>query len=417
MAQWAPIIFGRTFEVDFRLLVKPTGFTNDKWAIRHIQDTFEAFAASEQDIPRWSMFRNERYCTIGVTCKVSLLGDIAIGMDKDRVGRPLHVFLGYVSMAPFPILPPRDMTIFRELYRFVQTRWMDKSWNGDTITESDYTVALPECEPQLAPQIELNTNSMHVAVYSRQYNDELWAAAALPGDYPLSLCLDLARQRNAKEGLFFNASSFDIIHNMVLLDHPTIPQPAPKPQPVPAHPEQQRPMQPANEAIMYRGYRGRSDRSQRRGSLLEWVFNTSKNVIYAISEPFIDLLTEHDTPPNHSAQPDPSTYSMHTQKHAQPEKRVQGQLPASSPSIAKQPEQQKPPRAQPEPRLEMPEQPVQPLPNSSKQSSYEDPNSAIVKYFNNQVSKQSNSEIADADETSSPATGQGQSSDTVQERE
>ena len=73
-SKWASIIFSRTYEVDYRLITLPEGFSkqDEDWANEYIYSTTK----SPQNLPNnpiWSIFKNDRYCVVGVTCMLKEL--------------------------------------------------------------------------------------------------------------------------------------------------------------------------------------------------------------------------------------------------------------------------------------------------------------------------------------------------------
>ena len=81
----------------------PNNFTAQdiQWASTYIVATTQQ-ARNLAGSPRWSLFKNDSYCVVGVTCMVRDLikqsaADSVNIMTKDDQGRPLYVFVGYVT--------------------------------------------------------------------------------------------------------------------------------------------------------------------------------------------------------------------------------------------------------------------------------------------------------------------------------
>ncbi len=139
--KWAAIVYGRTYEVDFRLLSIPQNFESDdeKWAMKHIRATMQSVNKLPQH-PRWSLFRNDKYCIIGVTCMVeeligSMTNELQTDYIRDFAGRALYVFVGYVTqidgekLTPLSIPPysSESLELFKPVYDYAKAKWFEKS--------------------------------------------------------------------------------------------------------------------------------------------------------------------------------------------------------------------------------------------------------------------------------------------------
>ena len=232
--KWSALVYGRTYEVDFRLIAIPENFTNEdkKWALKYILGTTRSpEKLSEQ--PRWSLFKNEDYCVVGVTCMAKELiqnsrNAIVEDMTRDSGGRPTYVFVGYVAeldgeqgLPPIPKYSDQDMEIFTPLYEYVQQRWSVKSYQEESKTplfskykEIDYLAAQVLMDFD-AEYFTLNQmNSQTVRLWPDENKENLWFATAQQvTDYPaksVSVCLGLATQKDAVESPFLNATAFGI---------------------------------------------------------------------------------------------------------------------------------------------------------------------------------------------------------------
>jgi len=132
---WAAIVYGRTYHLDFRLITLPHDFTTPEinWASQHIIATTQQ-ARKLVDSPRWSLFKNDHYLVVGVTCMVKdLIGDPV----KDNQGRPLYVFVGYVTQAPqqiqnLPAYSENCLDNFKILYQEIEQVWLVKNYEQDS---------------------------------------------------------------------------------------------------------------------------------------------------------------------------------------------------------------------------------------------------------------------------------------------
>lgn len=130
-SQFAPLVFSRTRDVDFRFLVIPDDFSESEieWSHKHILATLlNSFELSENS--RWSLFNNAQHYVIGLSCRANLLSERNIA---DKVNRGLYLFVGYVSKSPAFI--PMRVDIFKPLYEFVHQKWED-----DTVEARNDTI-------------------------------------------------------------------------------------------------------------------------------------------------------------------------------------------------------------------------------------------------------------------------------------
>ncbi|MGF1588460.1 MAG: hypothetical protein ACFCU7_04295 [Pleurocapsa sp.] len=143
--EWAAIIYGRSYHLDFRFITVPDNFTGQdlNWASQYILATTQQ-ARNLADSPRWSLFKNDDYCIVGVTCMVrDLIGqlneDSLEVMTKDDRGRPLYVFVGYVTqltyhknLQDFPAYTEERLDSFQTLYHEIEKVWLVKDYEQDT---------------------------------------------------------------------------------------------------------------------------------------------------------------------------------------------------------------------------------------------------------------------------------------------
>ena len=131
--RWAAIVYGRTYHLDFRFITIPHDFTAEdlNWASEHIVATTRQ-ARKLAGSPRWSLFKNARFCVVGVTATVKdLIGNTA----KDDRGRPLYIFVGYVaqlsSQQKIANLPAYSANLdnFKILYQEIEPVWLVKNYD------------------------------------------------------------------------------------------------------------------------------------------------------------------------------------------------------------------------------------------------------------------------------------------------
>jgi hypothetical protein len=205
-SQFAPLVFSRTKEVDFRFLVIPEDFSEGdmEWAQKHILATLlNSVELSEN--PRWSLFNNSQHYVIGLSCRANLLSERNVA---DKFNRGLYLFVGYVTKNPEFI--PMQVDIFKSLYEFVHQKWEDDSIDARKLNKMNYEISLsiPLTVIQDAPRLDNNRNIAQVLVYPKSRNQELWTIFSQYRE-SVSLCLNVATQKDAKEGIFLNVSSVD----------------------------------------------------------------------------------------------------------------------------------------------------------------------------------------------------------------
>jgi len=133
MSEWAAIVYGRTYHLDFRFITVPHNFEAEdlSWASQHIVATTQQ-ARNLGGSPRWSLFRNNRFCVVGVTATVK---DLIGKTVKDNQGRPLYIFVGYVAqISPqqeIKNLPAYSSSLdnFKILYREVESVWLVRNYD------------------------------------------------------------------------------------------------------------------------------------------------------------------------------------------------------------------------------------------------------------------------------------------------
>ncbi len=226
-SQFAPLVFSRTKEVDFRFLVVPEDFSEEdmEWSKKHILATLlNSIELSEN--PRWSLFGNEQHYVIGLSCRASLLSERNIA---DKFNRGLYLFVGYVTKKPGFI--PMQAVAFNSLYDFVHQKWEDDSIDARTIIKSKYDdkeIDLSTLPPDFEGNagIKINHDADKVRIYSNRRNSELWTIFS-QYSRAVSLCLNVAGQKDAKEGIFLNVSTVDYQGETPYIEISRIP---PKPQ-------------------------------------------------------------------------------------------------------------------------------------------------------------------------------------------
>jgi hypothetical protein len=229
--QWAPLVYARTYEVDFRLITAPDDFTqqNEDWAIQHILATTRA-AEQLYNKPRWSMFMNEDHWVVGVTCMASelLQSQDLETFTSDSRNRPLYLFVGYVAqrnhlyaVPNLAVFADRQLEDMRNLYDLVRDRWRVQAYQRESQTPiyAPYQ-EVPTLRSQAVPNLsqedlnyfDLNcTDPTRIRLWAESNQNSLWLAAIQQAmcnsPQPFSLCLGLVSQASAIKSPFLNATS------------------------------------------------------------------------------------------------------------------------------------------------------------------------------------------------------------------
>ncbi|MBC1238345.1 hypothetical protein [Nostoc sp. 2RC] len=232
MSRWAAIVYGRTYEVDFRLLALPHDFnrTETDWLMSHIQ-TMTRLPEELPSKPRWAVFTNDRLCVVGVACMARDLGEPvnnnAQDITRDQRGRPLYTFVGYATrvtdqdIVKIPDYLPENFSLFNPpYYQYVTANWLLKSYDdrSNVPISTNYQDSLPTVEiPTELDTREFNLNLVeNNKVYLWPDRDPeryyLWATAAkqIRAGNNVSLCMGLASGSNAINGAFLNVTATDV---------------------------------------------------------------------------------------------------------------------------------------------------------------------------------------------------------------
>lgn len=211
---WAAIVYGRSFHLDFRYITVPHDFTDQDitWASAYILATTYQ-ARNLDDHPRWSLFKNNSYCIVGVTCMVRDLmefrQDSVEVMTKDDQGRPLYIFVGYVTQLSkgknilnFPAYTEKHLGGFKPLYQQMEKVWLVKDYDQKSrqpllsqyqSLNSSVELIQPDNKIDSIPEIN-NLLKQPDKIYSwcnsNQQNNQLWMAAA-KCSVETSLCLNI----------------------------------------------------------------------------------------------------------------------------------------------------------------------------------------------------------------------------------
>lgn len=199
---WAAILY------DFNkssFITIPEDFTPEKtqWALKYILGTLQ----NTQNIPenpRWSLFKDENYCVVGITCRFDSSN------EKLFVGYVAHVDLEY-GLPPIISYSSRDIKDFKPLSRYTK-----KSQNSQILLKSNYQrinySEVPKNSNCNNSKYQLNFDIQKVWIWidSEIERKNLWLATAqYARDFPeksVSLCIGLESHIDALDSLFLNGT-------------------------------------------------------------------------------------------------------------------------------------------------------------------------------------------------------------------
>lgn len=228
--RWAPLVHARTYEADFRILIAPEDFTDEDlaWARERIRVTTRC-AERLSDGPRWSVFRHSRHTLVGVTCRASEVSD---EMNRDAHGRPLYVFLGWVTTDARPGPCGFRLDGFAGLYAHVRARWMDRESGGAPERAPYEDRVLPSCDaPAASSETVLRTDVTEVYRDEPSVRLRIWHEA-FASARPVSVCLGSSRLSDVDPAVLDAATVRELAERRVSLAKPTGAAPTP-PEPVP----------------------------------------------------------------------------------------------------------------------------------------------------------------------------------------
>jgi hypothetical protein len=223
---WEPLVQGRTYELDYsaNYLAVPGSFGPDDlaWARRFESGSRRsAVEAVLRRTVRFCIFKDRGYCGVGVSLPAGLICDDTTKTMDDHGSRENYVFVGGVAVCDRKLHPdsphhPRvpDLgalsrhlaEVFGPLYEeFVVARYHEKPVPGNFLEllaiRSERRVLFP---PEL-PVVTSGPSTVplrrgpdgQVKVWPSAREAELWAAACL-AEPPVSLCLNVAKEEDAR---------------------------------------------------------------------------------------------------------------------------------------------------------------------------------------------------------------------------
>ncbi|MDA1014418.1 MAG: hypothetical protein O3A00_08205 [Planctomycetota bacterium] len=222
---WAPLVYGRTLNVDFRLLAIPeeTSREDIDWFQRMVNGAI-IYPDALRTGHRWAVFKNERYCAFGLVCMAALVSAKRVVVQT----RDLYLFAGYVAridptlypdpphhprIPPLGIVDQPPFTVFRTLWDYVDFLWDDTRTSSEELlsdTQKPFR-PVPQLEGLLSnsPIVEsssaLNRTPGKCAVHSEANESLLWSEA-IQSTIPTSLCLRMPDRLSARSAPFENVT-------------------------------------------------------------------------------------------------------------------------------------------------------------------------------------------------------------------
>ncbi|MGF1676586.1 MAG: hypothetical protein ACFCUV_23345 [Rivularia sp. (in: cyanobacteria)] len=231
--KWSALIYGRTYEVDFRLIAMPKYFDFDvkarTWAENYILATTQ-IPEKLSGNPRWSLFTNGNYCVFATTCMVKELFPNDISQETKDIttdfrGRPLYAFIGYVARkdeesGKFPPLPAYSDLKKLEQFQLSYQENLEKCWDLKPYqSKSKEPILTREEEVKFdftksnSRELQLNQDPKKIRAWSEEYQSDVWNSVVQEINQeidifqqPISVCLGLSSPRDADKSPFLNAT-------------------------------------------------------------------------------------------------------------------------------------------------------------------------------------------------------------------
>ncbi|HHP7230808.1 MAG TPA: hypothetical protein ACFCUY_08120 [Xenococcaceae cyanobacterium] len=233
--EWAGIVYGRSYHLDFRLIALPEDFAQLEidWAMPYILATIQQPKKLALN-PRWSLFKNQSHCVVGVTCMVrDLLAAKDFSLTKDDRDRSLYIFVGYVTklvnkkyLTDLPPYNPQSLQAFQGLYNYVKQIWQVKDFDKNSHQSLKTEYKTYEFSPQsllknfsidLLKELnyqEKNPDQVFLWQHQPETNRQLWATAAICPQ-SISLCLGNKKEQQCLDNPFLN-QSINIANTLVV---------------------------------------------------------------------------------------------------------------------------------------------------------------------------------------------------------
>ncbi|MEM7579335.1 MAG: hypothetical protein AAF316_05665 [Cyanobacteria bacterium P01_A01_bin.80] len=244
MSNWSPILYGRTYEVDFRMLAIPKYFENEdrKWAEKYILPAMQNQNYILENQPRWVLIVNDKYCVFASACMVEeLFSEEQLEKEKEYTldkskSRRLYAFIGYVAEkdenGQFPALPKSEefnLELFRDTYlELVRDIWYcrnsqpkaRKPIRTDAKVSVNFEDYSSQVNREIAEEFNLNFNPNSRLVCPEKEQEILWDLSiedvTKTSNQNLSVCIGLVSQKEAIKSPFLNSTCSNIKRRAIL---------------------------------------------------------------------------------------------------------------------------------------------------------------------------------------------------------
>jgi hypothetical protein len=229
MSYWLPIIYSRTYKVDFHMLAMPDFFTDENqknWLIKHIKGTLinpGDFAYT--DSIRWSLFRNNDFCVMGTSCLVSNL--LKTDLDENskffrlKGGGNPYAFVGCAfskmeqKQEQLPsFIELKDSILFADIYLNHMRKFWEKSSESTFITREDdkidmftYSSLSQKHQPEDFEINQSRETDCCVFTDDDDQKKERLLFLVSQSKYPNSICFGLPSLQYARKTPFLNATA------------------------------------------------------------------------------------------------------------------------------------------------------------------------------------------------------------------
>jgi len=226
---WSGIIYTRTKNLDYRYIAIPKNF--DSYQLLWLE-TYVKFLLKKPDNLRengsdrriWSIFKDENYCVIGLTCMVrDLIGFIELNhpndYTRDYTQTPIYTFIGCSIKLKEMSSDVPDFNILKDKFKNLYEEHVIPVWEelfSTTSVSLSPNINFLEEEKKLScnaqnNKYDLNTdsNSVLIAPMTDENNKGYWYSAYEFSE-PISLCLGFSSEKDLINSPFMNCTINDI---------------------------------------------------------------------------------------------------------------------------------------------------------------------------------------------------------------
>ena len=201
----APVVYGRTYEVDFRYLALPERF--EESSRRLMTPHVEAALVHPEKLrgsQRWVFIRDNEVQVAAVVCETKVLaGPDQMELNRDVELRDSYLFAGWMFPANKSCFVPMDAEVFKPLLKYVSKHWLEKRSRLSPVMEHFAPFETNRIPP--SGGLVLRSPATSVRIHPREDDSRIWASAFETTD-ELAICLGLPDVRYAIEGTFSEAS-------------------------------------------------------------------------------------------------------------------------------------------------------------------------------------------------------------------